>query len=182
MAAEVLESVDQGILTIELIGTVSFHQPDFEMRDKLVRLVREHTANGGRHLLLDLRRTRINYFSSSSALVFFPFLDPGVRDKCRIAACLPEDEDFRWRIEATGWNRALDFFAGREDAVQFLLSDKPMTEQAAYNDQLWSALGPEDGPEQCKREHCAKLKIEHSLYCREHHYRTVMGVMYLGNG
>jgi hypothetical protein len=51
----------------------------------------------------------------------------------------------------------------------------------AQNDHsFWQALGAEVGPDRCRSANCSRLVIQCSAFCKQHHFRTVMGVDYDG--
>jgi len=44
-----------------------------------------------------------------------------------------------------------------------------------YHDQFWRVLEEEVGPETCRQQGCARLKMRLSVFCKRHHFQMVMG-------
>ena len=61
---------------------------------------------------------------------------------------------------------------------EWLAAYEPLTSRIrqAHEDGLFLlSLGEEVGPEKCRREACAHLRIRNSVMCRCHHFEMIMG-------
>ncbi len=47
--------------------------------------------------------------------------------------------------------------------------------QRAEDAAFFGTLGPEIGPERCRIETCARLRIRNSVFCAQHHFESIKG-------
>lgn len=170
------ERVDETLI-VRLVGSVGFGDSDFGTRNDLVSLLREQVRAGATQLLLDLSRTRLA-FTASLELVVAPFFERDLVSGCRVAVCCAGNKRVSDKFRLTGLEGALACFETEREAFEFLRSDRTAIELAAPDHQYWAQIGPDVGPGICKREGCERLVVNHSSFCRDHHYEMVRRTRY----
>jgi hypothetical protein len=61
-------------------------------------------------------------------------------------------------------------------------ASRPPERQHAHEDrEVYEALGPETGPEPCREDGCANLRVSGSARCRNHLFEMVKGRVYRAN-
>ena len=174
-----IESEQRGeLLLVRLRGSIGFDVSDWQLRDDLVALLRGHVSGGGTHLLIDLSEASYAY-GSSLELGASPLVQKEIVGATRVAVVLGANTPARTQFRVTRLDRLLDCFETEAEALDFLRSHAPMKNGAAPDHEFWAAMGPEVGPETCKREGCDHLHVKLSRFCKRHHYEMVRGSAYV---
>ena len=78
--------------------------------------------------------------------------------------------------ECHGGGPPCSYHINTNDPRLWLSSEEYLTERIRKKEEdaiFFDSLGPEIGPEICKRINCDSKRIKHSVFCRKHHFEEM---------